>query len=57
MKIVNVEILGRPVNVVIVVLMIAMFWFAFYAINQRGTFGKSAPIPTPQGNNQGTNLA
>lgn len=51
-------ILGRPINVVVVMLMIALFWFAFYAINQRGTFGKAAPTPAaPQGNNQGTNLA
>ena len=41
-KIVNIEIMGRPINIVIIILMIAIFWFALYAIKAAG--GSLGPL-------------
>lgn len=53
MKAVNVEILGKPVNIVIVALMIVAFWFALYALTKGGIPSINAPR-IAGGENNGT---
>ena len=36
-KIINIEILGHPLNIAIVLLMIALFWFALFATSKMST--------------------
>ena len=36
MKILNLEILGHPINVVTVIFVIILFWFALFVLNNRG---------------------
>lgn len=36
MRIVNLEILGHPINIVTILLVIVLFWFAMFVVTNRG---------------------
>lgn len=42
MRVVNLEILGHPINIVTILLVIVLFWFALFILNNRGAIGSLA---------------